>query len=87
MMARLVKVNGHPPSLQSTLQRCKGLLLLTLWGSRVAVRLIYYRREVTDKSMRKPEDVHLRVVNSSYPLGRGYPLSGGRRLRVGWSLQ
>lgn len=31
MMARLVKVNGHPPSLQSTLQRCKGMLLMR-WG-------------------------------------------------------
>lgn len=68
MMARLVKVNGQSPSLQSTVQRCKGLLLLTLWGSSVASSTAHLLSPGGRWNIdRKPEDVHLRVVNGSCP--------------------
>lgn len=74
MMARLVKVNGHPRSLQSTLQRCKGMRLLTLWGSRVAVRVIYYRREVGHwHTYRKPEDGAFGSRQWQLSFGTGIP--------------
>lgn len=72
MMARLVKaINGHPPSLQSLLQRCKGMLLLQvieLWsqGAQGVARRIIYRREVIGiSSSENLKNVPVEAVNGS----------------------